>query len=139
MPSVEVHCEISKIRTKGNDWRELHEWVDAPQKEKGIDHRKKRHAYNKRDEQYIKKYWDDKKGKGWGDKAIVEWLFHIAVDNLYTSYKKSYKVYGENTYNIFVFGINGIQNMSMIFGMHHNADDIVKKISDLFMGASSLK
>ena len=50
--------------------------------------------------EYIKSYWDKQKGLGWGDKAVIEWLFHIAIDNISTAYKLSIPCYGENTYNV---------------------------------------
>jgi hypothetical protein len=79
MPSVNVHCAISKKRT-GNEFAELHEWIDKSKKP-GPDHRVKRHYYNVRDRNQIKKQW--------GEKAMIEWLFHIAIDNLDTAYKMS--------------------------------------------------
>jgi len=100
VPSVRVHCAISKKRT-GFGFKELHTWIDGDAEEAGVDHRKKRHYFNRKDQREIKDYWDAKKGKGWGEKAIVEWLFHIALDNLETAYKLSLKAgsYGANTYN----------------------------------------
>jgi hypothetical protein len=44
----------------------------------GADHRVERHFYNEDDKNYIKGYWDAK-GEGLGEKAVVEWLFHIAI------------------------------------------------------------
>jgi len=100
MSSVRIHCAISKKRT-GFAFRELHEWIDEDAKNVGVSHRKKRHYFNLKDQKTIKDYWDKMKGKGWGEKAIVEWLFHIAIDNLETAYKLSLKEgsYGQNTYN----------------------------------------
>ena len=100
MPSVKVHCAISEKRT-GCAFGKLHEWIDEDADELGVDHRKKRHYFNRKDQRQIKDYWDAKKGEGWGEKAVVEWLFHIALDNLETAYKLSLNgnSYGSNTYN----------------------------------------
>ena len=106
MPNLKIHCAISKKRT-GFNFRELHEWIDNPTKKfkgKSYDHRLEKHAYNESDEKKIKEFWNKKKGRDWGDKAVVEWLFHIAIDNLSTAFKKSLKVYGRNTYNVMEFG-----------------------------------
>jgi hypothetical protein len=100
MPSVKKHCAISQKRT-GYAFGNLHEWIDQDAEELGVDHRKRRHYFNRKDEKEIKDYWDTKKGEGWGEKAVVEWLFHIALDNLETAYKFSLRdgSYGRNTYN----------------------------------------
>ena len=71
----------------------------------GFNHRLVRHNYNTLDEKTIKDYWDKKRGDGWGDKAVVEWLFHIALDNLETAFKKSFKAYPE-PYNFIAFGFD---------------------------------
>lgn len=93
MPTVEEHCKISLERTKGkNDYRELHEWIDEPKKYLGVNHRLERHADNEAYRDFIKKKW--------GEKAVVEWLFHIAIDNLVTAYKTSNEVY-QTTYNYY--------------------------------------
>ena len=110
MPSVRIHCAISEKRT-GFAFRELHKWIDEDAKNMGVSHREKRHYFNEKDKKAIKDYWDKLKGKGWGEKAIVEWLFHIAIDNLETAYKFSSKEgsYGRKTYNCIklVFNPNG--------------------------------
>lgn len=110
MPSVRTHCAISRKRTDFA-FRGLHEWIDEDAKNVGVSHRKKRHYFNLKDQKTIKDYWNKTKGKGWGEKAIVEWLFHIAIDNLETAYKLSLKEgsYGRNTYNCMqvVFNPNG--------------------------------
>ena len=100
MPSVKVHCAISEKRT-GCTFGKLHEWIDEDAEELGVNHRNKRHYLNDVDKDKIKKFWDNEMGEGWGEKAIVEWLFHIALDNLYTAYKFSLRKdsYGANTYN----------------------------------------
>jgi hypothetical protein len=93
MPSVKTHCAISQKRT-GNDFAELHKWIDEPTKDLGSDHRIERHYYNDDDKNTIKRRW--------GEKAVIEWLFHIALDNLYTAFKMSKQSfsYGDKTYNI---------------------------------------
>ena len=105
MPSLAAHCAISRKRT-GFDFEDLHRWIDNPP-EVGIlgpDHRIARHAYERRDMENIRDYWERIK-PGWGEKAVVEWLFHIAVDNLSTAFKFSQKCYGGNTYNLIHVGI----------------------------------
>jgi hypothetical protein len=106
MPSVKTHCAISQKRT-GNDFAELHRWTDGPTRELGTNHRIERHHYNESDKNYIKGYWDAK-AKGLGEKAVIEWLFHIALDNLDTAFKMSNKSfsYGEKTYNLMHFGLS---------------------------------
>jgi len=97
---VRKRCAINKKRT-GFAFGELHEWIDMDAKGKGVDHRKERHYFNLKDQKTIKDYWDETKGKGGGEKAIVEWLFHIALGNVETAYRPSLKEcsYGQNTYN----------------------------------------
>jgi len=106
MPSLRTHCAISKKRT-GNDFAELHRWIDKPTKRLGSDHRRKRHHFNEDDKNTIKIYWDAKR-KGLGEKAVIEWLFHIALDNLATAFKMSNKSfsYGPKTYNLMRFGLS---------------------------------
>ncbi len=106
MPTLKTHCAISRKRT-GNDFADLHRWIDEPAKRLGAEHRIKRHYLNENDKNTIKKYWDAE-GKGLGEKAVIEWLFHIALDNLYTAFKMSKQSfsYGEKTYNIMEFGMS---------------------------------
>ena len=106
MPNLGAHCAISKQRTRFN-FAKLHQWIDHhPQaKDLGVDHRIERHAYTNKDRNVIKKYWDQKRGGGWGEKAVIEWLFHIAIDNISTAFKLSKTHYGENTYNLIKIGI----------------------------------
>ena len=106
MPSIRAHCAISRQRT-GFDFEELHRWIDHHPEAKilGADHRIERHAYTNKDMEYIKAYWEQVKGSGWGDKAVIEWLFHIAIDNISTAYKLSRPHYRENTYNFIKIGI----------------------------------
>lgn len=104
MPSLKVHCAVSRERT-GFDFKELHEWIDSPSKELGMNHRKERHAYNLEEEKKILEFWN-KKDDGLGEKAVVEWLFHIALDNLETAFKRAKKGYRKgNIYNFFKFGL----------------------------------
>jgi hypothetical protein len=104
MPSHKTHCAISKKRT-GYDFSELHNWIDGPSKTLGKNHRTVRHAWNDTDRKTIQEYWDNKKGTGWGDKAVIEWLFHISLDNLSTAFKWSKITYGENRFNFYKFGL----------------------------------
>jgi len=106
MPSFRTHCAISKKRT-GNDFAELHRWIDEPTRRLGYDHRIERHHFNEDDKNTIKRYWDAKR-KGLGEKAVIEWLFHIALDNLATAFRMSNKSfsYGHKTYNLMRFGLS---------------------------------
>jgi len=103
MPNLRTHCAISRKRT-GRDFEDLHKWIDSPSKELGMDHRVVRHAYNRQDEDTIRSFWEDKE-RGLGEKAVVEWLFHIAIDNLDTAFKKSWRAYKNNRYNFLQFGL----------------------------------
>ncbi len=98
MPLGKVHRAISKKRT-GFDFAELHKWIDEDEEKLGVDHRINRHAFNLSDATYIEKKW--------GEKAVVEWLFHIALDNLDTAFKTSKRVYKSNTFNYIEFGFEG--------------------------------
>ncbi|GAI52174.1 unnamed protein product, partial [marine sediment metagenome] len=95
-----------KKRTKFS-FEELHRWIDNPSRTKnlGPDHRIERHAYSIKDEKYIRDFWARKKGVGWGEKAVIEWLFHIAIDNISTAFKLSKSHYGDYTYNLIKIGI----------------------------------
>jgi len=106
MPRFRTHCAISKKRT-GNDFAELHRWIDEPTTRLGYDHRRKRHHFNEADKNTIKSYWDAKR-EGLGEKAVIEWLFHIALDNLDTAFRMSNKSfsYGHKTYNLMRFGMS---------------------------------
>jgi len=108
MPSFRTHCAISKKRT-GYDFAELHRWIDTPRAliRLGADHRIKRHYFNEEDKNTIKEHWDAK-GEGLGEKAVIEWLFHIALDNLVTAFKMSSQSfsYGDRTYNLMRFGLS---------------------------------
>jgi len=97
MPSLRIHCKISEERT-GKKFEHLHRWIDEPQKEKGINHRTERHSFNIKEANYIRYKW--------GERAVVEWLFHIAIDNLETAFKEANKIYRKNNvYNFFKFGL----------------------------------
>ena len=111
MPNHKAHCAISKIRT-GKDFSDLHEWMDGPSKELGIDHRILHHALDQKTLEFVKSKW--------GEKGVVEWMFHISLDYLWTAYKYARKIYGENTYNFFRFGLldNGFTLMD-----HETLDD----------------
>jgi hypothetical protein len=115
MPKLSIHCAISEDRT-GYNFKELHKWIDSPAIELGYDHRTVNHSYNAADEKKIIEYWNRKRGPGWGEKAVVEWLFHIAIDNLSTAFKKSFKVYGKRTYNYFEFGLSSSNYIYQVFG-----------------------
>jgi len=106
MPSFRTHCAISKKRT-GIDFAELHRWIDEPTRRLGYDHRIERHHFNEDDKNTIKRYWDAER-KGLGEKAVIEWLFHIALDNLATAFRMSNKSfsYGDKTYNLMRFGLS---------------------------------
>lgn len=84
MPSLETHCAISKQRTN-NEFRELHKWIDEPQQFMKHNHRLERHSFNDWDKHQIEEKW--------GEKGVVEWLFHIALDNLETAHKFAIKAY----------------------------------------------
>lgn len=121
MPSLRVHCAVSKDRT-GFNFEELHKWIDAPAKDLGVNHRVERHADNSSDRAKIKEFWDREKGEGWGDKAIIEWLFHISIDNLETAFKQANKTYRkDNVYNLFRFGF--IPHSKFIFFDFENLNE----------------
>ena len=105
MPNHAIHCAMSKKRT-GNDFSELHSWIDKATKELGYDHRIVGHSFTESDMKYIKKYWDEKSGLG--EKAVIEWLFHIGIDSLELAFKLSRKnfSYGDRTYNLMHFGFS---------------------------------
>ena len=126
MPSVKVHCAISKKRTKNNKFESLHKWIDESAKKHGINHRKVKHAYTTMDEKKIINYWD-KDGKNLGKKAVVEWLFHIALDNLSTANKRARKTYGKNTYNYFRIGFSNNSNYIHI-DMDRKKDNQLKEL-----------
>ncbi|MBI2667638.1 hypothetical protein HYX17_02600 [Candidatus Woesearchaeota archaeon] len=72
MTELNIHCEESKKRT-GKEYRELHMWIDEPQKYLGKDHRKERHdPNNKEDSTFI--------FSKWSTEGYIEWLIHIIDD-----------------------------------------------------------
>ncbi|GAJ09478.1 unnamed protein product [marine sediment metagenome] len=97
MPSQKVHMELSKERT-GQTFEELHAWIDEPQKFIGFNHRIERHSYYEDYKKYIEKKW--------GEKGVVEWLFHIAIDNIETAHKFAKKAYLK-AYEEIVFEFDG--------------------------------
>ncbi len=101
MPDFKTHCAISLKRT-GDDFAELHKWIDDSHalEELGPDHRIIRHCLKEEDKDMIKRKW--------GEKAVIEWLFHIVLDNLATAFKMSKKrfSYGRKTYNLYRFGMH---------------------------------
>jgi len=99
MPPLKTHCAISMKRT-GNNFAELHRWIDEPTRNLGHEHRIERHHFNENDKNTIKERW--------GEKAVIEWLFHIAIDNLHTAFEMSRKSfsYGHKTYNLMQFGLS---------------------------------
>jgi len=99
MPNVDIHCKISKARTQGDEFRELHEWIDAPQKDLGINHRIERHSLNDIYLKYIEKHW--------GKSGVIEWLFHIAIDNMETANMFAVDLYPSRCYNQVLMGFNG--------------------------------
>jgi hypothetical protein len=88
MPNFETHCAISKKRTKGDECRELHKWMDEATESLKHNHRLERHFYTQEYKEFIEKKW--------GSRAVVEWLFHIAIDNLETANKFAYDLYGKS-------------------------------------------
>ncbi len=121
MPSLEEHCKISLERTKGcNDYRELHEWMDEPKGHLGINHRLKRHTDNSADREYIIRRW--------GEKAVVEWLFRIAIDNLVTAYRSSNNVYC-TAYNYYRFALPDYGELVIDCEKLSNAD-LIRRFRD---------
>jgi len=87
MPNFETHCKISQKRTH-NEFKALHKWMDEATKYLGQDHRIERHFYTQEYKDFI--------NKEWGSKAVVEWLFHIALDNMETANKFAVDIYNKN-------------------------------------------
>jgi len=86
MPDVKTHCNISLKRTNGkDDFKKLHEWMDEGTKYLKYDHRLERHFFTSEYKNFIEEEW--------GPKAVIEWLFHIAIDNLETANKFAVKEY----------------------------------------------
>ena len=113
MPNLETHCKISLVRTKTNDFRELHQWMDEGTKYLKYNHRLERHFFMQEYKDYIETEWSNK--------AVPEWLFHIALDNLETANKFAIDIYNTNYgkiitkfKNITFFSIHDPSNF------HHN-------------------
>ena len=66
MPNLKKHCLISKKRT-GNEFKDLHEWMDEGHKFLGQDHRFERHSGA-----YIPYVMET-----WGKEGVKEFLNHI--------------------------------------------------------------
>ena len=120
MPDVDTHCKISKERTLGkNDFKELHEWIDEPQKFLGVNHRIERHSFHEAYRDYISKNFG-------GEKAVIEWLFHIALDNLETAHKLSVEEYS-SPYDIIEVKFKDKEISSCDFiKTHPNSSSVVK-------------
>lgn len=78
MARLREHMAMSVQRT-GKTYRELHVWVDEPRRWLRADHRTERHAYSAAMKSYVERRW--------GKTAVVEWLLHIAMDNIDTALK----------------------------------------------------
>ncbi|MFW9881497.1 MAG: hypothetical protein ACFFG0_51185 [Candidatus Thorarchaeota archaeon] len=121
MPELRAHCKISRDRTS-EEFEDLHRWIDNPPEAKilGVNHRIKRHAYKVEDEEYIKNIW--------GEKGVIEWLFHVAIDNIHTAYKLAKKYYGVKAFNFIQIGINPDTNFIYV-----DHDRVSKRdLSDIF-------
>jgi len=101
MPSLKIHCAISKKRT-GKKYEELHKWIDDNKEHKSVNHRTKNHHYTTKIKNYVSKEF----GKDNGPEAVSEWLFHIALDNLSTCFKNDSK-YLKNERNFYKIGFEG--------------------------------
>ena len=97
MPDLKTHCEISVSRT-GQTFEPLHKWMDEATKFLKYNHRLERHFFTQEYAEFIEKEW--------GKKAIVEWLFHIAVDNLETANKFAIDTYNKG-FDKIVFHFSG--------------------------------
>ena len=114
MPTVEEHCRISLERTRGYcDYRELHEWMDGSERYLGVNHRLERHVDNDAYRRYIRSRW--------GEKAIIEWLFHIAIDYLVTAYRASNEIYC-TAYNYYRFALPDHGELVVDFDKLSNAE-----------------
>ena len=77
----------------------------------------------------IKNYWERKK-PGRGQKAVVEWLFHVAIDNISTALKFARDAYDENAYNIALIGIkeNGFIDVDFGRGSDREINRLFKEV-----------
>jgi len=124
MPSLRVHKAISRERT-GDTYEELHKWIDKPQKANGINHRTERHSFNLKERNFIKKKW--------GEKAVVEWLFHIAIDNLETAFKEANKTYRNGrAYNFFKFGLIPTSKFILTDFDRMSEEDLEEEFNDCY-------
>lgn len=92
MPSVEEHEAISKKRT-GYNFHDLHKWMDDPQKDLGMNHRRERHTLDDVYLNFVKEKW--------GDLGVVEYIHHIVVDYQDTEDKWMQKVLKEHVEGFF--------------------------------------
>jgi len=86
MPNFEEHKRISVERTD-DEFAELHKWMDEATTSLKFNHRLERHFYMSDYEEFI--------ANKWGKKAVVEWLFHIAIDNIETANKFAKEIYNK--------------------------------------------
>ena len=78
MSDLKTHVKVSKERT-GKGYMALHQWIDEPRKWLRQGHRIERHTHSMEHEQSIRRRF--------GKEGVVEWLIHIALDNLETANK----------------------------------------------------
>ncbi|MDP6525030.1 MAG: hypothetical protein QGH15_12480 [Kiritimatiellia bacterium] len=78
MSDLNTHVKVSKERT-GKGYSALHKWIDEPRKWLRQSHRIERHAHSEEYEKSIRRRF--------GNLGVVEWLIHIALDNLETANK----------------------------------------------------
>lgn len=83
------HCADCK-RLLGNEWKEVHKWLDALYKEYGQSHRCHRHHAEGIEE--VRKMW--------GDEAAIAAKIHIIVDCWGIPYKADYNTGRVNVYGI---------------------------------------
>lgn len=118
MAGLETHCKISKERT-GNEFRELHLWIDEPWRILGCNHRIERHTFNEAYKNFIEQKW--------GKKAVTEWLFHIAIDNLETANKFAKLTYSR-AFDKIEIAFNGKNISSCEFKKVHPNSTSIRKI-----------
>lgn len=79
-------------------FKELHEWIDEDNDDRGVNHRSKKHYYTKELKDEVSK-------KFGGAQAVSEWLFHIALDNLDTYYTNEWN-FNNKRKNFIKFGFS---------------------------------
>jgi len=84
MPKLDEHCKISE-ENSGANWKDLHKWIDEPQKKLGMKHRRERHDSS----------WIPFVKEQWGVRGVLEFLRHIEIDNKTTRLKLE-KIYTKN-------------------------------------------